>query len=118
MRQPVHVLSMFILWTSLNALVAPAFAKGSADCKMVHSTPISLEDVPRKYLSEDRTVRVKVYVDSTGRAQKVIVVNGVPGSGLDVAVTRAAMDSTYQSGLQDGKPVAGWVIKDYRLVRQ
>lgn len=90
----------------------------SSDCQMIKVAPVKLSSASRKFLNEDRAVTVKVYVDSVGRPQKVIVVSGVPGSGIDEAVRDSALASTYQAGQRDGKAVAGWVTKTYNLSKQ
>jgi len=93
-------------------------AGGSQDCQMVSIAPVRLSAASRKFLDQDRTVTVKVYVDSTGRPQKVIVVSGIPGSGIDEAVRDSALVSSYAPGSRDGKPIAGWVTKTYNLPKQ
>ena len=93
----------------------PAHAMDTAESEMVGIAPVKLSASARRSLDQDRTVRVKVYVDSLGRAQKVIVVSGLPGSGLDEAVKQAALVSTYKPGQRDGKPVPGCITKDYHF---
>lgn len=90
----------------------------SSECQMVNVAPVKLSYASRKYLDQDRAVTVKVYVDSMGRPQKVIVVSGVPGSGIDEAVRDSALASAYKPGEREGKPVAGWVTKTYSLSKQ
>jgi len=97
---------------------AASSSDASSECQMISVAPVKLSYASRKYLTEDRSVTVKVYVDSTGRPQKVIVVKGVPDSGIDEAVRDSALASSYKPGVRDGRPVAGWVSKTYTLAKQ
>lgn len=60
--------------------------------------------------AKPHTVRLRVFVDASGKPQKVNVVQSVPGPwGFDEAATDSAMRSTYAAATRDGKPVAGWM---------
>ncbi len=53
-------------------------------------------------------VRVRVFVDETGRPQKVTVVEGVAGPyGFDDAARDAALKSSFFPAKEGGRPVAG-----------
>ena len=59
-------------------------------------------------------VKVRVFVDPQGRAQKVTVQSGVGGSwGFDEAAVDAASRSTFKPATRDGKPVAGFTTIEY-----
>nr|WP_320133643.1 energy transducer TonB [uncultured Holophaga sp.] len=90
----------------------------SSDCQMISQAPIRVSSSARKYLDRERTVTVKIYVDSMGRAQKVLVANGIPGSGIDEAVRDSALSSSYRPAERDGQKVAGWLTKTYVIPRQ
>jgi len=58
----------------------------------------------------DRAVQLRVFVDANGKPQKVVTVEGVPGSmGFDEAARDAAMASTFSAAMKDGRSTSGWV---------
>lgn len=66
----------------------------------------------------DPVVTLKVFVDSTGRPQKVQILNGVDGAfGFNEEAEKAALDSKFQAGSRDGRPVPGWVTITYKFPR-
>ena len=59
---------------------------------------------------------VRVFVDNQGRPLKVLVDKGVEGSfGYNEAAREAALGSTYNPAVKDGKPATGWVTLDYNF---
>jgi outer membrane biosynthesis protein TonB len=60
--------------------------------------------------SKPHTVRLRVFVDASGKPQRVNIVQSVPGPwGFDEAASDSAMRSTYAAATRDGKPVSGWL---------
>jgi TonB family protein len=93
-----------------------------------NAAPVVVEETPVRFVSQaqpvfpnraqqakweagkSHTVRLRVFVDASGKPQKVNVVQSVPGPwGFDEAATDSAMRSTYSPATRDGKPVAGWL---------
>lgn len=63
---------------------------------------------------KQHVVKVRVFVDPQGRAQKVTVQSGVGGSwGFDEAAVDAASRSSFKPATRDGKPVAGFTTIEY-----
>ncbi|WP_005037525.1 hypothetical protein [Holophaga foetida] len=109
--------SLVLLVLGLGLGSPLAHARESARCEMVSAAPVRISAEARGLLDEDRTFRVKVYVDSLGRAQKVIVMNGFPGSAIDADVTRAALASTYRPAVRDGKMLPGCIVREFQFAR-
>lgn len=66
----------------------------------------------------DPVVTLKVFVDATGRPQKVQIISGVDGPyGFNEESEKAALDSKFQAGTKDGRPVSGWVTITYKYPR-
>jgi TonB family protein len=68
--------------------------------------------------SLDPVVTLKVFVDASGRPQKVQIISGVEGSfGFNEESEKAALASKFQAGSKDGRPTPGWVTITYKYPR-
>jgi TonB family protein len=92
-------------------------AKPAADQGPI-SPPVLLRQVAPAYPNRARVshfestlvhrVRVRVFVDEAGKAQKATVMEGVPGPhGFDEAAVDAALKSAFSPSRQGGRAVAG-----------
>ncbi len=106
----------------------PPAAPTPAPAPATTAAPVVVEETPVRFIqqappvfplraqqakweaSKPHVVRLRVFVDASGKPQKVNVVQSVPGPwGFDEAATDSAMRSTYSPATRDGKPVAGWM---------
>jgi len=72
--------------------------------------------LPPSLRNSDIHVSVRVWVDTNGRPQKVIVDKGVTGAaGYNDAAKQAAFESAYNPATKGGKPVNSWLIVDYNF---
>jgi len=55
------------------------------------------------------TVKLKVLIDEKGRVRDVVVVEGVPNTGLDEAAMRAIRHTRFKPAQQRDRPVAVWI---------
>ena len=55
------------------------------------------------------TVRLNVLIDEKGRVRDVVVIKGVPNTGLDEAAMRAIRDTRFKPAQQRDRPVAVWI---------
>ena len=64
----------------------------------------------------DMRVIVKVWVSAQGRPVKVLYLKGIDGSfGYNEAARDAALRSTFQPAIKDGRAVDGWVDLEYKF---
>jgi chemotaxis protein histidine kinase CheA len=90
----------------------PSLAKKAAPVAP-HPNKSSL---PASLQNSNINVTVRVFVDNQGRPLKVLVDKGVEGSfGYNEAAREAALGSTYNPAVKDGKPATGWVTLDYNF---
>lgn len=65
-------------------------------------------------IDRSHSVKVKVFVDAQGKAQKVTIISGVEGAwGFNEAAIDAAERTTFTPATRDGKPVAGFINMEY-----
>lgn len=55
------------------------------------------------------TVKAKAFIDSTGTATKIVVVQGFPNSGLDEAAINAIKKTPWKAARVRGRPVGLWI---------
>lgn len=71
--------------------------------------------------TKEHVVRLKVFVDETGRPLQVKIIEGVPGGaayGFDDAAVEAANKSTFIPATRDNKPIKQWTEMVFRFPRQ
>jgi hypothetical protein len=72
------------------------------------------DSLPPSLQQADIKVALRVFVDSTGHAQKVVVLRGVEGaSGYNESAQSAALASRFSPALKDGKPTSGWLEMEF-----
>jgi hypothetical protein len=74
------------------------------------------ESLPASLQNADIKVSLKVFVDASGRPQKVVVLKGIEGnSGYNEAAQSAALASSFAPGVKGGKPTAGWTNLEFEF---
>ena len=64
------------------------------------------------------TVKLRVFVDETGRPLKATILQGSPiNLGFDDAAVGAAMQSQYSPATRNGQPTRGTVEMNYNFKR-
>ena len=106
------------------AQVAPAATAGPADAPPVVTQKGAVqapragtrETLPAGLQNTDIKVSLKVFVDASGRPQKVVILKGIDGnSGYNEAAQSAALASSFAPGARAGKPVAGWANLEFEF---
>ena len=110
--------------TSPTPAPTPAVAKEAVEIppKIVTqaqpSYPARARQMKQMIRNLDPVVTLKVFVDATGRPQKVQIIRGVEGAfGFNEASEKAALESQFQAGTKDGRPASGWVTITYKYPR-
>ena len=62
----------------------------------------------------DQSVKLRVFVDPSGRPQKVTILEGPSGPwGYEDAAQEAALKSTFTPATKDGRPVGGFILMSF-----
>lgn len=114
---------------AVPAQAAPAPQQAPAPAAAVEVPPTVVRQVPpafpmraiqlRYELGKDHTVRLRVFVDESGRPLSVKVVEGVSGNyGFDEAAMEAAKQTQFTPGTKDGRPNKQWVEMSFLFPRR
>jgi hypothetical protein len=69
--------------------------------------------LPPSLQQSEIKVSLRVFVDATGKPQKVVILQGVEGNyGYNDSAQNAALASTFTPGRKNGKPTAGWLTME------
>lgn len=78
--------------------------------------PSRAKQAKQMLAGRDLVVVLEVFVDATGRPQKVKFLSGVDGPyGFNEEAEKAALESRFQAGSRDGRPVSGRVNMTFRF---